>query len=138
MRPVETNISMGIRSVSRSGQSLRYPHEKPLFLIYPSRFRRVSTRNLAECLREILRSFSANFRGVSPRHFAHKTLREKSDFYFSPRKIFFRARGVPRRNEKKELFSWADLYVFIRHDSEIVYRVPVVVLIPSSSIRQLI
>ena len=55
----------------------------------------------------------AKFRGVSPRTFAEKTLGEISDFYFPPRKNLFRARGVPRRNAKKELFSWADLYVYV-------------------------
>ena len=48
---------------------------------------------------------------VSLRTFTKKSLGEISDFYFSPRKIFFHARGVPQRNAKKELFSWADLYV---------------------------
>ena len=54
------------------------------------------------------RSFSANFRRVSPWNF---TLGEISNFYFSPRKKIFCARGVSRRNAKKELFSWADLYI---------------------------
>ena len=66
-----------------------------------------------------------NFRGVSPRNFAEKTLGKISDFYFSPRKQLFRAKGVPRRNAKKELFSWADLYLleglkgktFLRNDA---------------------
>ena len=59
---------------------------------------------------EISRSFSANFRGVSPQNFAEKTLGEISDFYFPPRKKLFRARSVLRRKVKQELFFWSDLY----------------------------
>ena len=92
--------------------SPRCPHEETLGPYLPiAKFRGVSPRNLAECLREMSRSFSANFCGVSPRNFAEKTLGEISDFYLSLRKKLFRARGVPRRNAKKELFSWADLYI---------------------------
>ena len=88
-RRVKTHIRLGIRSVSSSDQSPRCPHEETLGPYLPI----------------------AKFRGVSPRNFAEKTLGEISDFYFSPRKKIFRARGVPRRNAKKELFSWADLYI---------------------------
>ena len=60
-----------------------------------------------------MRSFSAICRGVSPRNFAEKAFGEIIHFYFSPRKKIFRAKGVPRRNAKKELFySLADLYVY--------------------------
>ena len=56
-------------------------------------------------------------RGVSPRNFTEKTLGEIINFYFSLRqkkkKKIFRVRGVLRRNAKKELFSWADLYLNI-------------------------
>ena len=51
-------------------------------------------------------------RGVSPRNVAEKTLGELIHFYFLREKNLFRSRGVPRRNAKKELFSWADLYMF--------------------------
>ena len=61
------------------------------------------------------RSFSENVRRVSPRNFAEKTLGEISDFLFfsakKKKKKKIRARGVPRRNAKKELFSWADLCI---------------------------
>ena len=79
---------------------------------YPSRnFAEFFPRNLAEFLHEMSRSFSANFRGVSPRNFAEKTFGEIIRFFFSPPKNLYRTRGVPRRNAKKELFSGADLYM---------------------------
>ena len=109
---VETHIKLGIRSVSVSDRSPRCPHEEIVGPYLPiAKFRGVSPRNVAEFLRKMSRSFSANFRGVSPQNFEEKTLGEISDFYFPPRKKYFRARGVPRRNAKKELFSWAGLYV---------------------------
>ena len=80
-RRVKTQIRLGIRSVSPSDQIM-------------------SLRTI----REILRSFSAKSRGVSPRNFAEKTLGKISDFYFSPRKNIFRARGVPRQTRKKSFF----------------------------------
>ena len=90
-RRVKTHIRLGIRSVSPSDQSPRYPHEETLGPYLPiAKFRGLSLR-------------------TSPRNFAEKTLGEISDFYFSPRKELFRARGVPQRNTKKELFSLADL-----------------------------
>ena len=104
-RRVTAHIRLGMRSVSPSDQSPRCPHEEtlgPYLLI--AKFRGVSLRNVAECLREMSRSFSANFCGVSPRNFVEKIFGEISDFYFSPRKKLFRARGVPRRNAKKEFF----------------------------------
>ena len=62
--------------------------------------------------REMSRSFSAKCRGVSQQTFAEflwdisrRKLGEISDFYFSPRKHLFRARGVPRRHAKKELLG---------------------------------
>ena len=65
--PVETHIRLGIRSVSPSDQSPRYPHEETLGPCLPiGKFHGESPRNLAEFLREISRSFSANFHGVSP------------------------------------------------------------------------
>ena len=90
-RRVKTHIRLGIRSVFPSDQSPRCPHGETLLTYLPI----------------------AKFHGVSPRNFAEKTLGEISDFYFSPRKKLFRIRGVPRRNAKKELFSWADLYLQI-------------------------
>ena len=98
-RRVKTYFRLGIRSVSPSDQSPRCPHGETL----PTH-------------REILRSVSANFRGVSPRNLAEKTLSNRSDFYFSPRKTLFRARGVPRRHAKKELFSLVDLYISLSSD----------------------
>ena len=65
---VETHIRLGIRSVSPSDQSPRCPHEEtrgPYLAI--AKFRGVSPRNDAEFLRELSRSFSANFRGENPR-----------------------------------------------------------------------
>ena len=79
-RRVTTHIRLGIRSVSPSDQSPDYPHEETLGSYLPI----------------------VKFRGVSPRNVAEKTLGEISDFYFSPRKQLFRARGVPRRNAKKK------------------------------------
>ena len=77
-------------AVSPSDQSPRCPHEETFGPYLPiAKFRGVSPRNLA------------NFGG--------ENLRRNNDFYFSPRKNKFRARGVPRRNAKKELFSWPDL-----------------------------
>ena len=111
-RQVKTHIRLGIRSVSPSEQSPRCPHGETLLTYLPThrkisrsfsaKSHGVSPRNLAEFLRELSRSFSAKFRGES--------LGEICDFCFSPRKTLFRARGVPWRNAKKELFSWADLY----------------------------
>ena len=76
--------------------------------------------NFAEKLRESSRSVSASFRGVSPRNLAEKKmvcsnlceisrsfLRESSRL-----RIFVRA-----VNAKKELFSWADLYIISYHFS---------------------
>ena len=88
-RRVKTHIRLGIRSVSPSDQSPRCPHEETLGPYLPiAKFRGVMSR-----------SFSGNFRGVSP-----KILGEIIHFYFSPRKNLFRARGVPRRNVKKRVF----------------------------------
>ena len=70
-----------------------------------AKFRGESPRNFAEFHREISRSFSANLRGDSPRNLAKKTLGETSDFYFSPRFFYFRARSVPGQNAKQEPFS---------------------------------
>ena len=78
-RRVKTHIRLGIRSVSAADQSPRCPHDETW-------------------------SVSAKSRGVFPRNVSEKTLGEISDFYFSPRKKLFRARGVPRRNAQKELF----------------------------------
>ena len=77
-RRVKTHTRLGIRSVSPSDQSPRYPHEESLGPYLPiAKFRGVSPRNVAECLREMSRSVSANCRGVSPRTFA-EFLRETS------------------------------------------------------------
>ena len=71
-----------------------------------AKFSEVSPRNLAECLREIAQSFSANFRGVSPRIFAVKILGEISEFYFSPRKKIISRKGssAAKREKKKSFF----------------------------------
>ena len=101
-RRVKTHISLGLRSVSLSDQSPRFPHEETLGSSVPiAKFRGVSQRNVTEFLCKLSRSFSA------------KTLGEISNFYFSLQKNLFRARVVPRRNAKKELFSWADLYLLL-------------------------
>ena len=53
---VETNIRMGIHSVSPSDQSPCCPHEETLDPYLPTaKFRGVSPRNIAEFLREISR-----------------------------------------------------------------------------------
>ena len=88
IRQVKTHIRLDIRSGSPSDQSPRCPQEETLGPYLSI----------------------AKFRGVSPRNFAEKILGEISD-YFSSRKKIYRARGVLRRNAKKEPFSWADLYV---------------------------
>ena len=96
-RRVKTHIRLGIRSVSPSDQSPRYPDGESLGPYLPiEKFRGVSPRNFAGCLRDISRSFSANFRRVSPRNFAEKTLGDISDFYFSPQK---------KKKKKKKYFA---------------------------------
>ena len=123
-RQVKTHIRLVIRSVSPSDQSPRCPHEETLGPYLPHReISRSFSAKFAECLREMSRSFSANFCGVSPRKFAEKTLGEISDFYFSPRKKLLRARGVPRRNAKKELLSWADLYGYDGHLGHVTWAI---------------
>ena len=95
---VKTRIRLGISSVSPSDQSLRCPHEETLGPYLPiGKFRRVFLRNVAK------RNFTA-----------------KCDFYFSPQKKNFAhsrkgcstAKRGPRRNAEKELFSWAELYLW--------------------------
>ena len=81
-RRVKAHIRLGIRSVSPSDQSPRCPHEETLGPYLPI----------------------AKFRGENPR-------RNKSFLFFSAKKKIFRTRGVSCRNAKKELFSWADLYM---------------------------
>ena len=49
----------------------------------------VSSRNVGEFLSEMSRSFSANFRGVSPRIFAEKTLGEMLFLFFSAKRFIF-------------------------------------------------
>ena len=78
-------------------------------------FRRVSAQNLAETLCESSRSFSAGFHGVSPRNIGEKkkmvcaNLCEISwSFLRESSRLRIFVRGV---NAKKELFSWADLYI---------------------------
>ena len=67
-RQVKTHIRLGIFSGSPTYQSPRCPHEETLGPYLPiAKFREVSLRNLAEFLREMSRSFSANFRGENPR-----------------------------------------------------------------------
>ena len=94
---VKTHIRLGIRSVCLSDPSPRCPHEETLGPYLPiTKFRGVSPRNLADCLREMSRSFSGNFCRVSPRNFTEKTLGEISDFYF--------AQGVYRVETRKKSF----------------------------------
>ena len=112
-RRVKTHIRLRIRSVFPSDQSPRCTHEKTLGPYLPiAKFRGISPRSLAECLREMSRSFSTNFRGVSSAKFhGENPRRNKWLLFFSAKKKLFRARSVPRRNAKKELFSWADMCV---------------------------
>ena len=91
---VETRISLGVCSVSRSGQSLCYPLDESLIPYLPIAISRI---------------FSVNFHGMSPRKLSAKKVfiayLFTFFFYFSPPKTVFRAKGVPRRNaKKKELF----------------------------------
>ena len=103
-RRLKTHIRLGIRSVSPSDPSPRCPHEETLGHYLPfAKFRGDSSRNLAKCLREMSRSFSANFCGVSPRNFAEKTLGE-INFYFSPRKKNISRKGCTSAKREKELF----------------------------------
>ena len=79
------------------------------------------------------RSFFAKCRRVFPRNFAEKTLGEISDILFSPRKSFFRARGVPRRNAKKELFFLGlSVFSFSAMSSEFVIRSVTMISSPAS------
>ena len=77
-------------------------------------FRRVSARNFVEKLRESSRCFSASFRGVSPHNLAEKkvvcaNLREiLQSFLRKSSRLRIFVCGV---NTKKELLSWADLYM---------------------------
>ena len=105
-RRVKTQIRLGIRSVSPSDQSPRCPNEETLGPYLPiAKFRRgFSLRNVADFLREILRSFSANFRGVSPRNFAEKTLGEISDFYFFSAKKNSSLKGCSAAKREKRVF----------------------------------
>ena len=84
-RVMQTRIRLGICSVSMSDKSPRGPHDETCGPYLP----------IAKCC-GFLRKMSRNF--------ADKSLGEISEFYFSPRKTFFRARGVPRRNAKKRAF----------------------------------
>ena len=53
---VKAYIRLGIRSVSPSDQSPRCPHEETIDPYLPiAKFRRVSPRNIAECLRALSR-----------------------------------------------------------------------------------
>ena len=104
-RREKTHIRLGIRSVSPSDQSPRCPHEKTLRLYQSTaKFHGVSLRNVAEILREMSRKFSANLRGVSPRHFPVKTLGEISVFYFSPRKKHISRKGCSAAKREKRAF----------------------------------
>ena len=72
-----------------------------------AKFRGVSSRNVAEFLREIYRSFSAKFRRENPR--------QNKEFLFFSAKIFISRKGWSAAKCKKELFSWADLNVSSIH-----------------------
>ena len=110
------HIRLGFRSVSPSDQSPCWPHEKRLGPYLPiAKFRGLSRRTVAECLREIAWSFSEKFFWVSPRNFAEKAFSEISDFYFFLEKNYF-VQGVYRgetRKKKRDIFSGADLYIRI-------------------------
>ena len=98
LRPLEWRLISGwaFAQFLRLIRVLAVRIEKPKVLTYPS-------QNFAGCLREISRSFCVNFRRVSPRNFAEKTLREINDFYFSPRKQIF-AQGAFRVRKRKKSF----------------------------------
>ena len=103
-RRVKTHIRLGIRLVSPSDQSPRCPYEEILGPYLPiAKFRGVFPRNVAQFLREMSRSFSANFSGVSPRNFAEKTLGEKVIFIFLRENIYF-AQGVFLGETRKKSF----------------------------------
>ena len=74
-----------------------------------TKFCGVSLRNIAEFLREMSRSFSVNFRGVSPWNFEEKSLGEISDFYFSPRKkhISRRRCSAAKRERRSFFLGWS-------------------------------
>ena len=82
---METYISLAIRSVSRSGQSLHCPHEESLKPYLPIAISRSSSLSAKKVIFNFLR-----------------------DFFF-----FFRARGVRGETRKKRYFSWAELYMYI-------------------------
>ena len=102
---VMTHIRLGIRSVSPSGQSPRCPHEETLGpCLSIAKCRGVSPQNVAEFLRELSRNFSAKFCGDNPR-------RNKLFLCFSAKTFISRKGCFEAKREKKELFSWADLYI---------------------------
>ena len=82
MRPVETHISLGIRSVSRSGQSLLCPHEETVDPYLPI---------------AISRSLSEKSRGENSR-------RKKWFLFFSAKHIFSRKGCSAAKREKKSFF----------------------------------
>ena len=76
----------------------RCPHEETLGPYLPiAKFRGVSPRNLAECLREMSRSFSAKFRGENPRQ-------NKWFLFFSAKKNISRKGCTAAKRGKKEFF----------------------------------
>ena len=118
-RWVKAHIRLGIRSVSPSDQSPLHEGTLGPYLSI-GKFRGISPRKFAEFLRKLLRSLSTKFRRESP-------WRNKSFLFFSAKKKnLFRARGVLWQNAKKELFSWADLFVqeFFRVSQGLIIRPP--------------
>ena len=104
---VKTDIRLGIRLGFPSDQSPRCQHEETVgSYLRIAKCRGVSPRSFsAKFLLELSQSFS----------FAEKSLVETSDFYFSPRNKLFRARGVPRRNAKTELFFLGLICTYIHY-----------------------
>ena len=84
-RQVKTHIRLGPRSGSPFDQRPRCTHKETLGPYLPiAKFCGVPPRNVAECLRELLRSFSAKFRGENPR---------RNKFLFSSAKKFISRKG---------------------------------------------
>ena len=110
-RKGKTHIRLGIRSGSPSDQRPRCPHEETVGPYLPIViFRGVSPGTFTEFLRKISRRKPS----------------AKYVFLFFSAKTLSRARGVPRRNAKKEFFSWADLYVAILY--LVIYLFPVKII----------
>ena len=106
--PVERRIISGwafaqflrlIRVLGTLGNLRSLPTHRKISRSFSAKFRGVSPRNV-----------SANFCGVSPRNFAEKTLGEISVFFFSAKNNISH-KGCTAAKREKDLFSWADLYM---------------------------